>query len=524
MQDKGEALRLEERAEQLEQGHSGDSSNGETQLTSKVAAPEPEDRAGAIDAAAPVEPREETSPELEAGVSQEATQSETGRVDPSELSFGMQQSEPGDNTEQRAAGLGSGEKESSSNASMDNLMQDMGHDYRSFRRGDIVEGTIVSIDKDGILVDIGTKSEAIVPGHEAARYLAEMKEPAQVGDEVVACVVQPENAEGHVVLSLSRARVERGWRQVQKIFEAGQSVEADVVDHNKGGLIVNIDGIRGFVPISQIAGLRQNVAGDAEIESRLREMVGKQIPVKVLEINRRRNRLILSERAAIAERRAQRKEQLLNELREGEIRRGIVSSICDFGAFVDLGGADGLVHLSELSWGQISHPSEAAKVGDEVNVYVLSVDREKKKIALSIRRSQPEPWSLVGEKYKPDDVITATVTKLATFGAFARVEPGVEGLIHVSELAEGRVAHPSNVVKEGDVVRARVIRVDPEHRRLGLSLRQVPKPEESSAEAAQEVAAEDEEAAQPEETEPGKAEVSAEGAQVEGSSNDTQAG
>lgn len=477
MQDKGEALQLEERAEGVESESQRDSLATEPGSSPESTSPEQESGNG-LGETTKLTALTEEAPEQEATLSQEAAQSEDAeRPAPSgareEAASAVEPAIP--------ASKESAEKESASGASMDNLMQDMGHDYRSFRRGDIVEGTIVSIDKDGILVDIGTKSEAIIPGHEAARYISPGKEQVQVGDEVVACVVQPENAEGHVVLSLSRARVERGWRQVQKIFDAGQSVEADVVDHNKGGLIVNIDGVRGFVPISQIAGLRQNTASEGEIETRLAGMVGKRIPVKVLEINRRRNRLILSERAAVSERRAQRKEQLLSELREGDIRRGVVSSICDFGAFVDLGGADGLVHLSELSWGQISHPSEAAKVGDEVDVYVLSVDREKKKIALSVRRSMPEPWTLVSEKYRIDDIVTATVTKLATFGAFARVEPGVEGLIHVSEMAEGRVAHPSNVVKEGDVVRVRVIRVDPEHRRLGLSLRQVPKLEEQTA-------------------------------------------
>lgn len=347
------------------------------------------------------------------------------------------------------------------------------HDYTTPQRGDVLEGTIVRIDRDGVLVDINMKSEGIVPPYEV-NNLGQEADKLNIGDEVLAYVLQPENQEGHVVLSLARARTERGWRTVQKQYEAGEIIEAEVIDHNKGGLIVNVEDVRGFVPISQVVGLRQDQnLNESELEQKLASMKGERIPLKILEINRRRNRLILSERAAVQERRATRKEQLLEELREGEIRHGRVSSICDFGAFIDLGGADGLVHISELSWGQVAHPSDVLKVGDEVDVYVMGVDREKKKIALSLRRAQPEPWTQVAEKYKIGDLVTGTVTKLASFGAFARVEDGVEGLIHVSELGEGRILHPRSVVQEGDTLQLRVIRVDAQRRRLGLSLRKV---------------------------------------------------
>lgn len=347
------------------------------------------------------------------------------------------------------------------------------HDYRTPQRGDVLEGTIVGIDRDGVLIDINMKSEGIVPPYEVTKLGAD-SDKLQVGDEVLAYVLQPENQEGHVVLSLDRARTERGWRTVQKQYDAGEIIEAEVIDHNKGGLIVNVEGVRGFVPISQVVGLRQDQnLNETELENKLASMKGQRIPLKILEINRRRNRLILSERAAVQERRASRKEQLLEELREGEVRRGRVSSICDFGAFIDLGGADGLVHISELSWGQVAHPSDILKVGQEVDVYVMGVDREKKKIALSLRRAQPEPWTQVAEKYRIGDLVTGTITKLASFGAFARVEDGVEGLIHVSELGEGRILHPRAVVQEGDTLQLRVIRVDPQRRRLGLSLRKV---------------------------------------------------
>jgi small subunit ribosomal protein S1 len=227
---------------------------------------------------------------------------------------------------------------------------------------------------------------------------------------------------------------------------------------------------------------------EEDLEKRMAEMVGRTIPLKVIEVNRSRNRLILSERAATQEMRVQRKEQLLDELREGEIRHGRVTSICDFGAFVDLGGADGLVHLSELSWSQIGHPSEVVKVGDEVDVQILGVDRDKKKIALSLRRSQPGPWTRVADRYKVGDIVTGKITKLTNFGAFARIEDGVEGLIHVSELADARVPHPRNVVKEGDTLTLRVIRIDAERRRLGLSLKQA---QEEHAELTSEVSSDD---------------------------------
>lgn len=359
---------------------------------------------------------------------------------------------------------------------MQGLMNEVDNEYRTPQRGDVLDGVVVSVDRDGILVDIGTKSEGLIPGHEAQQYLD--RDEIHVGDEVLVYVVHPENQDGHVVLSLNRARAERGWRTMQKQLDEGEIFEAEVIDYNKGGLIVNADGVRGFVPMSQVAGVRLDSSSEEEIKEKLATMVGQKVFVKVLELNRRRNRLILSERQAIQERRGLRKEQLINELHEGEVRHGRVSSLCDFGAFIDLGGADGLVHLSELSWRQVSHPREVLKVGDEVDVYVLNVDREKKKIALSLRRLQPEPWTTVAERYNVGDLVKGTITKLATFGAFARVEDGIEGLIHISELADGHVAHPRNVVNEGDVVTLRVLRVEPARRRLALSLKQAEQDDE----------------------------------------------
>lgn len=390
-------------------------------------------------------------------------------------------------------GFNAGEAENDTERSgegMESLLDSLEQDYRSPRRGEVVEGTIVSIDKDGILVDIGTKSEGLVPSHEAQAALQEFGDELRVGEPILVYVVQPEDREGHVILSVRRARSERVWRQVQKQHEEGAIIEAEVVDHNKGGLIVDVSGLRGFVPSSQIVGFRQPSSNGDEGDERFASMVGRKLQLKVLEINRRRNRLILSERAAMQEIRQRRKEELLSELEPGQIRHGRVSSICDFGAFVDIGGADGLVHISELSWSPTSHPSEVVQPDQEVDVQVLAVDHEKKKIALSLRRAKPEPWSTVGERYAPGDEVKGTITKIASFGAFARVEDGVEGLIHISELADGHVAHPKNVVKEGDVVTLKVIRVEPERRRLGLSLKQAEgnEPVEDAAEETQDVA------------------------------------
>jgi small subunit ribosomal protein S1 len=341
--------------------------------------------------------------------------------------------------------------------------------HAQIRRGEFVEGTVVLVDRDEVLVDIGGKMEAVVPPNELEHQRGEV--PLRRGDHIAAIVISPENAEGRPVISINRARAEIGWRDLQSKFEAGTIVEGDVVDQNKGGLIVSVDGVRGFVPLSQIVELRRG-GSEEEVEEKLRAMRGQRLFLKVIEMNRRRNRLILSERAATQERRAVLKERLLAELQHDEIRRGRVSSLTDFGAFVDLGGADGLIHLSELSWGQVQHPSQVLKVGQEVDVKVLGVDRENKKIALSLKKVQGDPWDRIEDKYHVGETVTAKITKLAQFGAFAEVEPGVEGLIHISELSEERITHPKQVVREGEEVQLRVLGVDPQRRRLKLSLRQ----------------------------------------------------
>ena len=356
------------------------------------------------------------------------------------------------------------------NASMEDLLRASEQQYRTLKHGDVVEGTVMRLGRDEILVDIGAKTEGIIPQHELQSLTPEEREALAIGDTLLVSVVQPENNEGHAVLSLDRARQERSWRDLQKRYDAGEVIQARVTGHNKGGLLVNLEGVRGFVPSSQISSLPP---GEANKQAEMARMQNQTLPLKIIEINRNRNRLILSERQAMQEQREAMRTRLLGELSSGQIRRGRVSSICDFGAFVDIGGADGLIHLSELSWKRVSHPSDVLKVGDEIDVYVLSVDPNERKIALSLKRTQPEPWSTITENYHLGQIVRGTITQLTTFGAFARLEDGIEGLIHVSELAEGRVAHPKNVVNVGDSLELKVIRIDPAKRRIGLSLKRV---------------------------------------------------
>ncbi|MBI3977487.1 MAG: 30S ribosomal protein S1 [Chloroflexi bacterium] len=344
--------------------------------------------------------------------------------------------------------------------------------WRDLRRGDVVEGQVVRVDRDGIWVDVGSKSEGLIPVGDVEQPDVEAVPNPQPGDQVVVFVRQPEDADGRIILSLERARSEKGWMHLQEIAEAGETFEAKVVDHNKGGLIVDAFGVRGFVPASQVAGLRPEPGAEARPPGRLAQVVGQTLRLKVIEMNRRKNRLILSERVAVQEWRARQRERLLEELAPGQVRAGRVTSLSTFGAFVDLGGADGLVHLSELSWDRVRHPQDLLQIGQEVQVFVLHVDRDTKKISLSLRRMQPEPWMAASEKYHVGEYVKATVTKLTTFGAFAQVEPGVEGLIHISELDRRRVNHPKEVVHEGDVVMLKIVKIEPERRRLGLSLRQ----------------------------------------------------
>jgi small subunit ribosomal protein S1 len=354
-------------------------------------------------------------------------------------------------------------------ALMEQFLRDPAHDYRNLKYGDTVDGRVMRVDRDEILVDIGAKAEGIVPAREMQSLPPEDRAALQVGDVLLVFVVQSEDKEGRAILSVDKARQERSWRALQTAYEKGDVITARVVNYNKGGLLVNLDGVRGFVPASQVSGISRGP--DTQKQSDMAKMVNTDLSLKVIEINRNRNRLILSERQAVQESRELKKDELLLRLQEGDVRTGTVSSVCDFGAFVDIGGADGLVHLSEISWSRVKHPNEVLKPGDKVQVYILSIDNERKRIALSIKRTQSEPWTRAGERYQLGQIVEGTITQLASFGAFARIEDGIEGLIHISEMGDERIQHPKEIVAEGQVVQARVIRIDPARKRMGLSLR-----------------------------------------------------
>jgi len=362
---------------------------------------------------------------------------------------------------------------------MKNPMEDfLSHDtnsYRPPRRGEIREGVIVSVSPSEILIDVGAKTEGVVSSRDMDQMDPETLESLHEGDSVLAFVVRPGDQDKPLVLSLKRAEIEKDWRSAEKIYKAGEPFDAKITGFNKGGLLVHIGQVRGFVPMSLLAKAPKYrpTAEGSEEESPLACFVGRESRFKIIELDRKRNRLILSERAATRELRAGRKEQLLEELKEGETRRGVVSNLCSFGAFVDLGGADGLIHISELSWGRVSHPSDLLSVGKEIDVFVLSIDRERRRIALSLKRLEPEPWSRIDEDYHVDQIVQGTITRLTDFGAFARLENNIEGLIHISELSDQHIAHPREIVAEGETHTLQVIRVDRERRRIGLSLRRV---------------------------------------------------
>ncbi len=371
---------------------------------------------------------------------------------------------------------------------MAELLDDPDNEVKSLKHGDVVEGTVVRIDPDEILVDFGGKSEGVVSnrelmGRRGPREADESRPELKVGDEVLVYVLQPESPEGHAVLSLRRAGLERKWRAMQERFDAGEIVEARVIDHNKGGLIVDL-GVRGFVPISQIVDFprrpRDEQPRDAaqEIAEKLQPFVGRTLRLKILEVNRKANRLILSEKVALYEERREKRDELFSSLQVSQRVTGVVRSIAPFGVFIDLGGIDGLVHKSELSWNKVNNPETAYAIGEEVEAEVIDINHERGRISLSIRRLQPDPWQESVAKYQIGDVIEGTVTKLVNFGAFVRVEEGLEGLIHISELSNQRVAHPGDVVKEGEVLKLKIISLDSERHRLGLSLKQA---EERSA-------------------------------------------
>jgi small subunit ribosomal protein S1 len=354
---------------------------------------------------------------------------------------------------------------------MDKLLQE-GYDYKRPRRGDIRTGVVLSVSPTGAVLDLGLKRDGIVSATDLERLGQETAADIQVGDEMPAFILKPQGRDGNIPISLHRARMAQDWLEAQELLDNGETWEGEVTDYNKGGLVVPFGKVRGFVPASQIDRFPRRLKPE-EKQRRLAKLVGQRLPLKVIEVNRRRRRLIFSERAGRRIWRRKQRQRLLNELCEGDVVRGTVSTLCNFGAFVDLGGADGLVHISELSWGRIRHPREVVRVEDEVDVYVLRLDRERNRIALSLKRLQPDPWTLVDEKYEVGQLVEGVVTKVVRFGAFVEIEPGLEGLLHVSEFADIAPRDPHDLLKEGDRLLVRVIRIQGWRRRIGLSLRQV---------------------------------------------------
>lgn len=360
---------------------------------------------------------------------------------------------------------------------MEELLAFAGAPIKNLKSGDVLDGIVVRVDPDEVLVDIGGKSEGVVSSRELHGRNGEEGPALNVGDTVLVYVMQPESEDGHVVLSIRRAGLERKWRTMQEQLDAGTIIEATVIDHNKGGLIVDC-GIRGFVPISQIVDFPRRPAGDAprdaiqEIAEKLQPYVGRKLRMKILEVNRKGNRLILSEKVAHYEERREKRDELFSTLSVGQKVSGSVRSIAPFGLFIDLGGIDGLIHKSEISWSKVANPEADYKVGDPIDAEVIDINTERGRISLSIRKLQPDPWHAAIADIKIGDFVEGTITKLVNFGAFVRVRDGLEGLIHISELSHNRVLHPGDVVKDEQTLKLKVISLDSERHRLGLSLKQ----------------------------------------------------
>ncbi len=334
----------------------------------------------------------------------------------------------------------------------------------SFDEGDVVNGKVVRIDKDEVLVDIGYKAEGVIPSNELSiRKSVDPAEEVELGEEIDALVLTKEDAEGRLILSKKRARFEKAWRKIEIAADSGEPVEGSVIEVVKGGLILDL-GVRGFLPASLV---------DIRRVHNLDEFMGQTLECKVIELNRSRNNVVLSRRAVLEEERKEVREQILGNLEPGQVVEGKISNIVDFGAFVDLDGIDGLIHISELSWSHVNHPSEVVAIGDTVRIKVLDIDRDRQRISLGLKQTQEDPWQRVISTHRPGDVLEGSVTKVVAFGAFVEILPGVEGLVHISELADHHVENPSEVVEPGSTLNVKILEIDEERRRLSLSIKRV---------------------------------------------------
>ncbi|MER3412607.1 MAG: 30S ribosomal protein S1, partial [Thermoleophilia bacterium] len=344
------------------------------------------------------------------------------------------------------------------------LVPDYESTFPTIEEGEVVHGKVVRVDKDEVLVDIGYKSEGVIPVSELSiRRSVNPEEEVQVGDEIDALVLTKEDADGRLILSKKRARFELAWKSIEQAAQSGQPVTGRVIEVVKGGLILDL-GVRGFLPASLV---------DIRRVQDLDEFLGQELRCKVIELNRSRNNVVLSRRAVIEDERKEMRQAILDRLNPGDVVEGVISNIVDFGAFVDLDGMDGLIHISELSWSHVNHPSEVLEIGQKVKVKVLDIDRERQRISLGLKQTQTDPWQQVLDSYSVGDVVQGKVTKVVTFGAFVEILPGVEGLVHISELAPHHVENPREVVSQGQVVHVKIIEMDAERRRLSLSLKRV---------------------------------------------------
>ena len=345
-------------------------------------------------------------------------------------------------------------------------------------RGDIVSGTVLSIDSQGLIVDVGWKQDGIVSRSDIER-MGMHPSDFEVDAAIDVAVVRLNDSEGNLILSAAQARQNEDWKRADEMMNGSQVHRDRIVDANKGGLIMQFGHLRGFIPASHIVDLPRGLKED-DRTAYLRDLVGSEVGIKVIEVNRKRRRLVFSQTEAEQENRSARKAALLSQLAEGSVRSGVVSGICDFGAFVDLGGADGLVHISELAWRRVRHPSEVVAVGDAVEVYILNLDERGRRIGLSLKRLQPNPWTLVDERYHIGQLVEGVISRMESFGAFISLELGIEALLHVSQIAKNPQENPMRHLYEGQKLLMRIISIEAVKQRLGLSLTEV-----SDAEMAQ---------------------------------------
>ena len=410
-----------------------------------------------------------------------------------------------------------------SQADMSQLLEE--HDYDMPKEGDMRTGVIVSMTPQGIILDLGLKRDGLVPPSEVNKLADEIKEKLKVNEEVLVYIENTREPDSlHV--SIQKALLYQDWIQAEELMHSGQIIEVEIAQFNRGGAIAPFGNLRGFIPASHLTDFSRNMS-DKVRQQRINRLRGEKIPVKIIEVDRDRRRLVMSQRDAQKEWAEARRQELMQKLNVGDVVSGRVTGMRDFGAFVDIGGADGLIHISELAWHRVKHPRDVVKVGDEVEVYILKLEHDSQRIALSRRRAVPSPWELAVEKYATGQLVEGTVTRLVDYGAFVQVEPGIEGLLHISQLSVSNVGHPREVVREGEVHLLRVISFSPERQRIGLSLKAVTSSEQmdwmarKNAEAQAEAAAKAE--AKAKAAAKAEAAAAAEAAEAEAEATETEA-